>query len=291
MNRVMKTRYRLMRRGLRGGIFYCVDTQTGKRVSLNTSDEDAACQLVEARNQAERQPAINLQIAQVYLLHGDAALAARTWQHVMDQMASAKSGETLRRWQSAMRDEAFNLIRPRKLIETNAEHFLAVLKSGSVSTNMFLRRLHNFAMNMHWLPLPVLPRPNWPVVRHKERRAITWEEHQKIINREFNPEIRAYYQLLWHLGGAQSDIATLTAGDIDWKDGTISYRRQKTGAMSLISFGNEVAEILKTLPKAGLLFPAMARIQHNHRAKMFIKRLKTVNVTGISLHSYRYAWA
>jgi integrase len=35
----------------------------------------------------------------------------------------------------------------------------------------------------------------------------------------------------------------------------------------------------------------MARIQENHRAKMFIKRLKTVGITGISLHSYRYAWA
>ncbi len=35
----------------------------------------------------------------------------------------------------------------------------------------------------------------------------------------------------------------------------------------------------------------MARIKENHRAKMFIKRLKTVGITGISLHSYRYAWA
>lgn len=42
--------------------------------------------------------------------------------------------------------------------------------------------------------------------------------------------------------------------------------------------------------KPGLLFPALARIHHNHRAKMFIKRLKTVGVTGVSLHSYRYAW-
>ena len=35
----------------------------------------------------------------------------------------------------------------------------------------------------------------------------------------------------------------------------------------------------------------MARIKENHRAKMFIKRLATVGITGISLHSYRYAWA
>lgn len=35
----------------------------------------------------------------------------------------------------------------------------------------------------------------------------------------------------------------------------------------------------------------MARIKENHRAKIFIKRLKTVGIAGISLSSYRYAWA
>jgi integrase len=144
---------------------------------------------------------------------------------------------------------------------------------------------------MHWLPWPVLPKPNWPRVRHREKRAITFEEHQKIIARELNPATRAFYELLWHLGGSQSDIATLTAEDIDWKDRTISYRRHKTGTMSLIAFGSEVAAILKMLPSSGELFPALARIHERHRAKMFIKRLKTVGVSGVSLHSYRYAWA
>src|SRR5437899_11717477 len=37
----MKTRYRLIRRGVRNGGFYCVDTKTGKRTSLRTDDEDA----------------------------------------------------------------------------------------------------------------------------------------------------------------------------------------------------------------------------------------------------------
>lgn len=275
----------------RGGIYYVEDTSTGKQTSLRTKDEAEADRLLAVKNEALRQPAMNFQIAQVYLQHGDPALAARTWQDVMKQMAGTKSGVTLTRWNTAIRDEAFDLIRHRKLIETHAEHFLAVLKAGAISTNMFLRRMHNFAVNMHWLPLPVLPKPNWPVVRHKERRAITREEHEKIINRERNPEICAYYQLLWHLGGAQSDVANLTAEDIDWKDHTISYRRQKTGVVSLISFGSEVAGVLKTRPTSGLLFPAMARIHHNHRAKMFIKRLRTVGVSGVSLHSYRYAWA
>ena len=111
------------------------------------------------------------------------------------------------RWQTAIRDKALDPLRHRKLIETTAEHFLAVLKAGTVSTNVYLRRIHNYAVNMHWLPWPVLPKPNWPAVQHKEKRAITFEEHQKIISRELNPATRAYYELLWHLGGAQTDIA------------------------------------------------------------------------------------
>ena len=66
-----------------------------------------------------------------------------------------------------------------------------MLKAGSVSTNVYLRRIHNYAVNMHWLPWPVLPKPNWPPVKHGEKRAITFEEHQKIIGRELNPATRA----------------------------------------------------------------------------------------------------
>ncbi len=55
----MKTRYRIMCRGSRGGSYYCVDALTGKRTSLQTQDEDKARQIVEAKNLAERQPEIN----------------------------------------------------------------------------------------------------------------------------------------------------------------------------------------------------------------------------------------
>ena len=272
-------------------MFYCVDTNTGKRHSLHTCIEDEARQIIEAKNQARRQSAINLQIAQAYLQHGDPAMAARTWQHVMEQIHSTKRGNTRERWRYAIQDEAFDLLRHRKLIETSAEHFLDVLNKGSVSTNVYLRRAHNFAIGMHWLPWPVLPKLHSPPAKYKDKRAITFEEHQKIINREHNPATRAYFQLLWHLGGSQTDVAMLRAEDVDWDDRTIAYQRCKTGVTSLISFGDEVAAILNQLPASGQLFPALARIHERHRSKLFIKRLATVGISGVSLHSYRYAWA
>ena len=286
----MKTRFRLYRRN-KGGRYYIHDETTGKQESLHTSDRPVALRLLHAKNEAVLQPAMNLQIAQVYLQHGDPALSSRTWQHVMEQIISTKTGNTRERWEYAIRDKALDLILNRKLIQTSSEHFLDALNQGSVSTNVFLRRTHNYAIGMHWLPWPVLPKLHWPAVKYKEKRAITFEEHQIIINREHNPATRAYFQLLWHLGGSQTDIAMLTAEDIDWNDHTIAYQRQKTGVTSLISFGEEVAAILQTLPQSGYLFPALARIHERHRSKLFIKRLATVGISGVSLHSYRYAWA
>jgi len=49
----MKTRYRLIRRGHRGGTFYYVDTHTGRRISLRKADEDAARQIVAAKTCCE----------------------------------------------------------------------------------------------------------------------------------------------------------------------------------------------------------------------------------------------
>lgn len=287
----MKKRFYLIRRGGRGGAYYVLDSLTNKRESLGTKVPDEAERLVQARNEAVRHAEMNLQIAQVYLRHSDSTLASRTWQNVMDEMVKFKKGYNSERYHSAYKSKQFDSLRHRKLIETKSEHFLEVLNAGTVTTNAYLRRIHNFAQGMQWLPWPVLPKLHWPAVKHKDRRAVTLEEHLKIVEREHNPEIKAYYQLLWHLGGAQTDIAQLTAEDVDWKDRTISYSRNKTGVPVIISFGPEAGSILEGRPKFGKLFPQLARIHEKHRAKMFVKRLKTVNITGISLHSYRYAWA
>jgi len=94
-----------------------------------------------------------------------------------------------------IKDSAFDRIRHRKLFVTTPEDFFAVLKAGTVSANVYLRRIHNYAVNMHRLLLPILPKPDWPPVKHGEKRATLLTEHQKTTNREFNPAIRAYNKL------------------------------------------------------------------------------------------------
>lgn len=287
----MKIRYRLIRRGNRGETFYLVDSLTGKRTSLHTGDEDAAQQVALAKNQALRQPTLNLQIAKAYLAGSDSGVTTRTWQQAMEVLVESKQGANQRRWRTAIKDPAFDLIRAKVIIETPGENLLAVIRAGTVSTNVFLRKLHNFCLDMKWLPWPAIPNRQWPAVRYGEKRAITLAEHEAIVARETNPERRAFYQLAWHLGASQSDLASLRAEDIDWENRVIGYLRLKTKAVAQIHFGEEAAGVLRELPKAGLLFPYLSSVRECDRATEFKQRCQRLGIEGVTLHSYRYAWA
>jgi integrase len=287
-NQRVKTRFILFRRG---GIYYSEDTVSGKQYSLRTKDEGEALTLLHSKNEAHRQPGLNLQIARTYLTATDPEVARRTWQISMDEMTKTKTGSTLSRYQRAMEDEAFDIIRNLPILETNSAHFLKVLEAGSVATNVFLRRIHNFALDMNWLPWPVLAKKRWPAVRFKEKRAVTLAEHQAIVNRERNPELHDLYALLWHTGGSQTDIATLDAENIDWKRRIISYGRCKTGSISHLFFGDETEIVLRRRPAVGPLFPKLALWHEKHRAKEFKRRCTGLGIYGVTLHSYRYAWA
>jgi hypothetical protein len=54
---------------------------------------------------------------------------------------------------------------PIKLIETTPEHLLTAIRRGTVSTNCYLRKIHNLARRMKWLPDDILTRGMWPVDR------------------------------------------------------------------------------------------------------------------------------
>ena len=183
------------------------------------------------------------------------------------------------------------LIRDRVLIETQAEHLLAVLRAGTVSTNAFLRKVHNFAVDMNWLPATVIPRRQWPAIHYKEKRAITFEEHQKIIAAEVNPERKTLYQLCWHLGASQGDIASLKGEDVDWTNNTVSFVRKKTGVPVLVHLGGEALNLFQDLPAKARLFPYLSRVRAGDRATEFASRCRQLGINGVTLHSYRYAWA
>ena len=191
----------------------------------------------------------------------------------------------------AAKDQALDLIRKKTIIETQAEALLHAIKVGTVSTNVHLRKLHNFCLAMNWLPWPLIPKRLWPEIEYRPKRAITLEEHLRIIEREQNTERRDFYQLCWHLGGSQTDIANLLAENIDWTNGVIGYARKKTGSLAFIRFGAEIEKVLRRRPTDGLLFPYLQRVRPGDRATEFKQRCQSVKIHGVTLHSYRYAWA
>jgi integrase len=275
----------------RAGVFYSFDRQSGKRESLRTGDKNEAQRLLHAKNEGHVQPALNLQLARTYLAASDPETVRRTWRTVFDEIIKLKAGKTKLRWENAKKDVAFDLIRERTLLDTRAEHFLAVLEKGRVSTNVFLRRIHNFCLDMGWLLSPVIVKRQWPKVVYREKRSISSDEHRKILGREKNPENAAFYDLCWHLGGSQSDVVNLRAEDIDWGDLVVAFHRGKTKTPSLVRFGGNLTGLLKKLPARGYLFPHLRTLTESVRADLFRKRCKTVEVHGVTLHSYRYAWA
>jgi integrase len=287
----MEERYRLVCLSHRGGMFYCLDSETKTRVSLETKDKSAATKLVAAKNEALRNPQINRRLGMAYLAGADPKLVTRVWDEVMKDIIQDKTGPTLKRWDIAMRDPAFNSLRPKVVVSTTADDFLAVLRAGTVSTNVYLRRLQNHCLDMGWLATPALPRTKFPKIIHAEKRAITWEEHCRIIEREGNEERRDFYELCWYFGASQSDIAHLQAEDLDYESRSFAYDRLKTGNMGGMRIGAKAWVVILRRPRTGPLFPYLITVREADRATEFKQRCDGLGIEGVTLHSYRYAWA
>ena len=58
-----------------------------------------------------------------------------------------------------------------------------------------------------------------------------------------------------------------------------------------IRLGAEIEAILKRRPAVGPLFPYLRTVRAGERATEFRQRCDGLEISGVSLHSYRYAWA
>src|SRR5258708_29946770 len=181
----MRQRFRLFKRGT---VFYFEDTSTRHQSSLGTKDRGEALRLVEIKRQATANQGFNQLMLKTCLSIQDPELTKRTWATVMDQMSLHGKESTQTRCTRAMRCKAFDRIRDRKLIETSSGDLLAVLNVGKVSVNHYLRRLHNLALGLGWISVPILAPKLWPKPRFKEKRAITLEEQKRILAAETNAE-------------------------------------------------------------------------------------------------------
>jgi integrase len=292
MEKNVQLKYRLYRR--RNGNFYWQENGSKKQGSLRTTEKREAERLLNAMNESHREPTLNLNLARAYLVAHDPEMARRTWQAVMDEMATHGIPTTQERCARGFRSKAYDPIRTKPLAQTTAADLLAILHGNGNCVGHYLRRLHNLSVDLGWLAWPILAKRAWPKIRSQQKRAITAEEHAAVIACEGNEERRAYYELLYETGAAQTDGANLSAENIDWKNGVLVYRRKKLGPFSepaRLTIGIKLRALLNSLPRVGHLFPKIKQSSAAHRSAEFRRRCRVARVHGVTLHSYRHAWA
>jgi integrase len=288
----VRLKYRMYRR--RNGVFYWQENNSPKQGTLRTNDRREAERLLNAMNESHRQPTLNLSLARAYLAAHDPKMPTRTRQAVMDEMATHGILTTQDRCARGFRSKAYDAIRNKPLVQTTGADLLAIIHANGNCVAHYLRRLHNLAVDLGWLPWPILAKRAWPKIRSQSKRAITAEEHAAVIASEKNSERRAYYELLYETGAAQTDAANLTTENIDWQNGILIYQRKKLGLFSepaRLTIGSKLNTLLQSLPRSGDLFPNIRTTSANHRAAEFRRRCRVAGITGVSLHSYRHAWA
>jgi hypothetical protein len=292
----MKNRYGMYRR--RNGWFYTQDRFTRQQKSLRTKDRREAELLVSAQNEAGRFSAMNLMIARAYLTPSHPTYILRTWREVIDTLLEGLASDPKReKWQRIKAGSPFSTLKKVSLFYTEPFHFWKVLKhpKASPATQRWLRQLQNYALSLGWLLRPVFSKKAWPKIRSKPKRAITSEEHERIIAAEADPERRNYYQMLWLVGGSQTDVANFHRDGIDHSTRTFRYQRRKMkyrdGGKCSVSLDGAFSLLLERLPAEGWFFPRIRLERCGDRADHFRGLCRRLAIGGVTLHSYRYAWA
>ncbi len=288
----MKSAYRLFKRG--NGVYYVEHNESGQQRSLKTKDKQEAQKLFHVHNDAANGQQINFEIGMTYIKAGDPGAVLRTWQNVFDEVSTRGSENTQSRRHRLYSKKCFDCIRNKSLIETTSEDLLRLLKRLGSFDNAHLKLAQNYAEDIGWLSRLIVPRKLWPKIKPKQKRGVTKCEHKQIIAAEQNAERKAYYQLLWETGASQTDAANLTAENIDWENERLIYQRCKLGPDSkpaIMKLGSTLKAVLMDLPSTGPLFPKVQQEGAGARAAEFCRRIRLIGIQGVSLHSYRYAWA
>ena len=284
-----KKRYRIFLRS--NGVFYLKNNESGKQTSLNTRDREAAIKTATEMNEALKDPLEAREKAKRVLEISNARVGKHTWQEIMNEVSDCSTESTRKRREREYQSKRYDRIRSKELLDTSIEDFRAVLKNGGSATNLYLKLLQNRALNLEWIFKPVIPKGLWPKPKKSKKRAITFEEHNRIVAAEGNLERKLYYQILWYTGASQADGARLTAENIDRLNKVIRYSRCKNESSASVTCSKEFSDFLDQFPALGPLFPKISKTNTNARSSEFTRRCKTLGIKGISLHSYRYSWA
>lgn len=97
-------------------------------------------------------------------------MLARTWADVFDSLAEGICSDcSRRRWEFIRKDKRLEKFWMWKVVETRPADLLRLLNRTALPTTLALRRIHNHALDMNWLPLPILSAKFWSLILAEQR--------------------------------------------------------------------------------------------------------------------------
>lgn len=217
-----------------------------------------------------------------------------TWDNIICTFASTGCNSTKDRKLREFSNKRWQKLRFTPLDQTSGSDFLQLLYNGGTATSVYLKAVQAIAIETGLITHPVLPKKIWPKHTPKPRRAITEEEHRRLCSNTRRYYWRVFYEILWETGAAQSDAAHLRIENTDLIKGIITYQRLKTGIRAAQAISPKLIKMLKGLSarrKKGFFTHFLQKMDSKDRATLFRRKCKSLKISGITLHSYRYAWA
>jgi len=138
----MKTRYHLIRRGIRGGGFYCVDNKTGKRTRQRGGGTSDCRSQEPGPTPTGAEPSNPQGLSRPHRQRRHHA----HWRDAIGALCNSKQGANQHRWKTAAKDKALSPLLPQVIIAAQSVTLLRVLRMGycfheclSAATPQFLR--------------------------------------------------------------------------------------------------------------------------------------------------------
>ncbi len=210
----------------------------------------------------------------------------------MDMYASTGKQQTQQRKHNEFKQPRWNELRHKDISQTNGCDFLELLNKGGAMTQIYLSALQQLSIDLGARSHVVLPKKMFPKKVKVAKRSVTLDEHRRLCLNLRSYRWSCYLELLWETGAAQSDAASFRIEDLDGD--VLVYHRHKTGTRAAQHLCPKVKELLNSLKYGrdeGLYLPAIARMSSKDRASIFRRLCKRSDIDGVTLHSYRYAWA
>jgi len=215
-----------------------------------------------------------------------------TWDRLISIFATTGKNITKQRKLNEFSRPRWDKLKRIPIADTCGTDFLELLEAGGRMTQQYLSSLQTLAIEMGIRTHVVLPRKYWPKKPKISKRAITEDEHRLLTLNIHSIRWRLFLELLWETGASQSDAAHFRIEHLT--QGEIVYERMKTGMRAAQAISPELRRMMQLAIAGrtkGYILPSMQSMDQKDRATIFRRHCKRLGIVGVSLHSYRYAWA